>query len=88
MQPILPRGSVVAVDRAVTDPRPLQGKIVAACVDGRPMIRWLDISGRHLILRPNQPTADNAMIAVELAEKDSGPIVGQVVWSWSRFGDS
>ena len=73
MHPILPRGSVVAVDRAVTDPRPLQGKIVAACADGRPIIRWLEISGRHLILRPNQQTGDNPMIAIELAERDRQP---------------
>ena len=86
MYPILPRGSVVAVDRAVADPRLLAGKIVAACADGRPVIRWLEISGRHIILRPNQQTTETPMVALELAEADHGPIIGQVVWSWSQFG--
>ena len=54
MHPILPAGSIVAVDRSVTDPRKLHGQIVAASPDGVPMIRWLDLSGRHVDLRPNQ----------------------------------
>jgi hypothetical protein len=85
MHPILPEGSVVAIDRAITDPQLLQGRIVAACPEGNPMIRWLDISGRHLILRPNQPGRDHPMIPVELNSLDPKLIVGQVVWSWSRF---
>lgn len=85
MHPILPQGSVVAIDRAVTDPQRLQGRLVAACPEGRPMIRWLDISGRHLILRPHQPGRDHPMIPVELNQLDAKLIIGQVVWSWSRF---
>jgi hypothetical protein len=83
MHPILPAGSVVAVDRAVRDLAGLQGRLVAAAPEGRPMIRWLEISGRHLILRPNQPSREHPMIPIEL---DGGhPVLGQVVWSWSRF---
>jgi hypothetical protein len=85
MHPILPQGSVVAIDRAITDPQRLQGRLVAACPEGKPMIRWLDISGRHLILRPHQPGRDHPMIPVELSGLDSHMIIGQVVWSWSRF---
>lgn len=85
MHPILPIGSVVAIDRHVSDPLQLQGRLVAANPDGRPMIRWLDISAHHMILRPNQASRDHAMIPVEMDTKPS-PILGQVVWSWSRFG--
>ncbi len=86
MAPILPAGSVVAVDRAVTDPDRLQGRMVAAAPEGVPMIRWLDVSGRHLILRPNQPTREHPLIPVELdAQAAQGMILGQVVWSWSCF---
>lgn len=85
MHPILPAGSVVAVDRAVRDPRLLQGKLVAAVPDGRPMICWLEMSGRHLILRPNQPSREHPMVPVDLEDHAESPIVGQVVWSWSRF---
>ena len=87
MHPILPAGSIVAVDRSVVDPQRLQGRIVAACPDGAsPVIRWLEISGRHLILRPNQPSKEHPLIPVEIDGQPEGLIIGQVVWSWSRFG--
>lgn len=88
MHPILPRGSVVAVDRATTDPETLHGKLVAAAPDGKPMIRWLEITGRHLILRPNQPSREFPTIPVDLGEKPGkSMLLGQVVWSWSRFAN-
>ena len=85
MYPILPSGSVVAVDRSSTDYRRLQGKMVAAIVDGSTMIRWLDLSGRHLIFRPNQASRDHPLIPMELGESTANPILGQIVWSWSCF---
>jgi transcriptional regulator with XRE-family HTH domain len=86
MHPILPAGAVVAVDRAVTEPLLLQGKLVAAAPDdSTPVIRWLEVSGRHLILRPNLPSREHPMIPIELRDTDRSPILGQVVWSWSRF---
>ena len=85
MHPILPVGSIVAVDRSVTDPLKLHGQIVAARPDGEPMIRWLDISGRHVILRPNQNGKEFPLIPVEYDAHDNQLIIGQVVWSWSRF---
>ena len=85
MHPILPVGSIVAIDRSITDPFQLQGRIVAAKPEGVPCVRWLDISGRHLILRPNQPSKDHTMIPVELDAHSEDLILGQVVWSWSRF---
>lgn len=85
MYPILPQGSVVAVDRTITDPRALQGRMVAACPDGKPMVRWLEMSGRHIILRPSLTHRDYPLIPVELSEGQKSVIVGQVVWSWSRF---
>jgi len=87
MAPILPSGSIVAIDRSVTQPRALQGKIVAACVEGQPMIRWLDLSGRHLILRPNQPGGAFPLVPVDLDRADSSVLLGRVVWAWSRFGE-
>lgn len=86
MNPILPTGSIVAVDRSVTDPQQLHGRIVAAKPDREPLIRWLDLSDRHLILRPNQPSREHPLIPVELDGSAEGLILGQVVWSWSRFG--
>ncbi len=85
MHPILPVGSIVAVDRSVTDPARLHGQIVAACPAGTPMIRWLDVHGRHIILRPNHNVGrDYPLIPVEV-ELHEHVIIGQVVWAWSRF---
>lgn len=86
MYPILPSGSIVAIDRSVTDPKLLQGRLVAACPEGEPVIRWLDLSGRHLILRPSQPGKEFPLIPIELDGDTESMILGQVVWSWSRFG--
>jgi SOS-response transcriptional repressor LexA len=88
MYPILPAGSIVAIDRAVRDPQRLQGRLVAACVEGSAMVRWLDISGRHLIFRPNQPSREYPIVPVEPDQQSVPPILGQVVWSWSRFANS
>jgi hypothetical protein len=50
------------------------------------MIRWLDVHGRHLILRPNHNVGrDYPLIPVEL-DSPGTMIIGQVVWSRSRFG--
>jgi SOS-response transcriptional repressor LexA len=87
MNPILPAGSIVAIDRSMTDPLQLHGRIVAARPDGTPVIRWLEISGRHVILRPNQTGREYPLVPVELDETGSTFIIGQVVWSWSRFSD-
>jgi Peptidase S24-like len=85
MFPILPAGSVVAVDRSVNDPQKLHGKMVAAKPDGVTMIRWLDITGRHMIFRPNQTGREHPLIPMELDDSATNPILGQVVWSWSCF---
>lgn len=88
MNPILPIGSVAAIDRSMTNPLLLHGRIVAARPEGVPIIRWLEVSGRHMILRPNQQAREFPLVPVDLEDPDSAPILGQVVWSWSRFSDS
>ncbi len=88
MFPILPAGSVVAVDRSIVDVHRLQGKMVAASPDGVPMIRWLELTGRHLIFRPNVPSREHPLIPMEYDESAPTPVLGQVVWSWSCFNAS
>jgi phage repressor protein C with HTH and peptisase S24 domain len=85
MFPVLPAGSVVAIDRSITNPLQLQGKMVAANPGGSTMIRWLDLSGKHLIFRPNQTSRDYPLIPMELGDSTPNPILGQIVWSWSCF---
>jgi hypothetical protein len=85
MYPILPSGSVVAIDRSRRDIKALHGRMVAASPEGRPMIRWLELGGRHLILRPNQPSSDHRMLVIEINGHPPDLIIGEVVWSWSHF---
>jgi SOS-response transcriptional repressor LexA len=85
MSPILPAGSVAAIDRTDVAPADLQGKIVAARKDGELLIRWLDLSGRHAILRPNNSGPFHPLVSVVLDEAPDDFLVGRVVWSWSRF---
>jgi hypothetical protein len=85
MHPVLPAGSLVAIDRSVTSLQILQGRMVAACPEGVPMIRWLDLSGRHMILRPNHASREHPLIPIEMNGQADEVIIGQVVWSWSRF---
>lgn len=87
MAPMLPSGSIVAIDRSVTHPWTLRGKIVAALVGDRAMIRWLDLSGNHLILRPNQPGGMFPVIPIDQDRTNTVALLGRVVWSWSRFDE-
>jgi hypothetical protein len=87
MHPVLPAGSVVAIDRATREPQALNGRMVAAAPYGVAMVRWLEVAGRHMILRPNQTSREYPMIPIELGEIEN-PILGQIVWSWSRFASS
>lgn len=87
MHPILPVGSIVAIDRSISDPAQLHGRIVAAIPDGVPVIRWLEVSGRHVILRPNQQSREFPLVPVDLEVSARAFLIGQVVWSWSRFSE-
>ncbi len=89
MHPILPAGSIVAIDRSLRNPDHLEGRMVAVRLEDRVMIRWLEVSGRHLILKPNRNIPGVATLALEPRESEaeggSSAILGQVIWSWSRF---
>ena len=88
MSPILASGSMVAIDRVVRAPIQLHGRLVGACVEGQPMVRWLELSGKHLILRPNLPSQDHSSIPIGLDRPVLEEITGLVVWSWSSFDET
>ena len=88
MAPILPAGSAVAIDRTPIDPRGLSGRIAAARVGGRVVVRWAEKSGQHLILRPHQAGEAFPMHPLALLTEAPDTILGPVVWSWSRFDPS
>ena len=49
------------------------------------MIRWLEVSGRHVILRPNQQSREFPLVPVDLEDSGTAFIIGQVVWWSSSF---
>ena len=85
MYPILPEGSIVAIDRSKRDIQLLQGRMVAACLEGLPMIRWLEISGRQLTLRPTHPSREHPPVLIKIDGHTLDLIIGQVVWSCCQF---
>ena len=85
MAPILPSGSIVAIDLSSRDPLALVGRLTAVRVNGHAMVRWLERTGKHLILRPNQSREEFPILPLEGDGPSSATILGQVVWSWSLF---
>jgi SOS-response transcriptional repressor LexA len=85
MEPVLPMGSILGVDRSARNPAGLQGRIVVANYQEKPLVRQLELSSGHLILKASRPGRDLGMIAISWSEASPSPILGQVVWSWSRF---
>jgi hypothetical protein len=85
MHPVIPGGSVVAIDRSQAGPVQLHGRIVAARLNGAPTIRWLEISGGFQVFRPNQPHRDFPMVPVPIDAGGPSPIIGKVVCSWNVY---
>jgi hypothetical protein len=88
MSPILPAGSIATIDTSLTDPHELHGRIVAANVDGSLTVRWLEVSGRHIILRPNSSSREYPLVPKNLEDLSDDFLIGQVVWSWSLFRET
>ena len=84
MTPILPEGSILAIDRSAVDPAELQGRLVAARnPNGQALIRRLDLAGSHLILQPVSVRRDYPLVPLPWNEHDPSPLIGLVVWSCS-----
>jgi phage repressor protein C with HTH and peptisase S24 domain len=84
MAQVLPKGSLVAIDLSVRDPAMLAGRIAAAKTGTKVLIRWLERTDRHVILRSNQPDK-HPLLPLNLEKHGSDTLLGQVVWSWTRF---
>jgi len=78
MYPILPGGARSWPSIARRRPPVAPGADGRGLPDDQPMIRWLELSGRHMILRPNQPSREHPLIPVELNEESQDMIIGQV----------
>lgn len=81
MFPLLPDGSIVAINHQECCPERLKGKVVAALVDDGVTIKYLDFTDRHFILYP-----ENRQYQPIFVEKSRENIViGKVEWFWGRL---
>lgn len=79
MSPLLPEGTIVAVDFNRADPREADGRIVAARREGEVVVKWWCRHDGHIMLESQNPAW--APIYVEPGEEE-GALLGQVVWAW------
>ncbi len=86
MHPVLPIGSIVAVDSVQTDLDQLNGKLIAYRPDeqSEPMIRWLNLRDQVLILDCHiSSRTEPTVVRRSLLRPEQ--LMGRVVWSWSVF---
>ena len=84
MAQVLPKGSLIAIDLSVRDPALLAGRIAAAKTGSSVLIRWLERTDRHVILRSNQPDK-YPLLPLNFENNGTDSLLGQIVWSWTRF---
>ncbi len=83
MSPILPEGSIVAVDTSRRNPSELNGRIVCARCDlDEVVIKRLRIGPHCLILISENPDQDTHAPRTIHPAQDEQPIIGRVVWAW------
>ena len=83
MHPVLPDGSLVAVDGAIREPAQCADGIVAARVDDGVVIKWLTVAKDVLMLRSEN--REFAPVVLHPSEDEPSPIVGKVIWSLTRW---
>jgi hypothetical protein len=80
MSPIVADGAYVAFEKAEEPPSQLDGKMVVAWVDSKPVVRWFQYCGRYAVLRAENPTAQPAQTPVELQEPARDARFRRVLW--------
>jgi Peptidase S24-like len=72
MAPILADGAFVTFADAKDDPEALNGKLVVAWVEGRPLVRWLQRSGQFALLRAENPAFEPNILPIDLKHPPKG----------------
>jgi SOS-response transcriptional repressor LexA len=66
MAPIVGNGALVAYADSEDNPAQLDGKMVVAWIDGRPLVRWLRLSGNYALLRAENPATEPGTLLIDL----------------------
>ena len=80
MSPIVAEGAYVAFSKMEEDPADLDGKMVVAWVEGKPLVRWFQFCGRYAVLRAENPASLPAQIPIDLENRARQPRFRRVLW--------
>ncbi|MDP8224092.1 MAG: S24 family peptidase [Candidatus Lernaella stagnicola] len=86
MQPVLAKGSIVAVDHGKRDPKRLNGKLCAFRVPGGVAVRWCHFRDIDYVVGypENRAAIKRGAMVISTGEEAADCLVGQVVWWWGR----
>ena len=80
MSPIVAVGAYVAFAKSEETPEDLDGKMVVAWIDDKPLVRWLQNCARYVVLRAENPNTIPATILVDLDDRSRTPRFRRVLW--------
>jgi SOS-response transcriptional repressor LexA len=83
MHPILADGSVVGVAERPETPEALNGSLVATRIEGRVMVRWLQVAGQVALLRAEDPSFEPEIVPIngdDDADEEPTPF-RRVLWT-------
>ncbi len=80
MAPVVADGAFVAYSEDEDDLGDLTGNLVVAWVEGKPIVRWFELSGRFAVLRAENPACEPATVLIDLDGPASARRVRKVLW--------
>ncbi len=84
MIPIVADGADVAFADADEELDALEGKLVVAWVEGRPLVRWFQLSGRFAMLRAENPGPDSGTELLDVSAPAESRRIRRVLWIGTR----
>ena len=86
MAPIVADGALVAYAETEESYTSLDGKLVVAWVQGQPLVRWFDLSGRYGLLRCENSEKEPSTLLMDLEGPAEDRQVRRVVWLSTPHG--
>jgi transcriptional regulator with XRE-family HTH domain len=83
LYPRLVPGAVVLVDRHYNSLRPYrksESNLYAVLKDGACIVRYVDLSGRHLVLRPHNPIYHVEVLPIDSGKKAGDYLIGRICY--------
>ncbi len=86
MAPIVADGALVAYSEVDEPYTALDGKLVVAWVQGQPLVRWFDLSGRYGLLRCESTDNEPSTLLLDLQGPAQDRRVRRVAWLSTPHG--